>query len=442
MCAAQCYRAATVRERVLRPDILMGYVHELLSQVVSSLLRNKLRSFLTMAGIAWGVASIVLIVAMGDGFKQGQRNNTKQLGESIVLVFPGRTEKQVGGQRAGRRIRFTYDDIDDIRTECYLVSRVIGELQNGALVASPYNSGSFTINGVEPLYAKIRTIPIAQGRFLLQPDETGAERVAVLGDNVRKQLFADRNTALGSQIFLNGLPFRIVGLMPAKNQNSSYNGLDSDKVYIPYTTMVRDLPPKDPNFHPGIVNDIIYVPASLKEWKAARQQVLRVLGRNHEFEPDDPGAVYIWDTVESAELVDQIFVSMTAFLGAIAVITLSLGGVGVLNIMLVSVTERTREIGLRKAVGATRRRIMLDFLVEGVLLAVTSGVLGFLSAYGLASAVNSLPLKADMFAGLPVSGTTTAWAFGALAIVAIASALFPAWRAASLTPVEALRYER
>jgi putative ABC transport system permease protein len=206
--------------------------------------------------------------------------------------------------------------------------------------------------------------------------------------------------------------------------------------------MVRDMPPKDDDFHPGIVNDIIYVPSSLTEWKAARQQVLRVLGRNHQFDTDDKGAVYVWDTVESAELVDQIFVSMTAFLGAIAVITLTLGGVGVLNIMLVSVTERTREIGLRKAVGATRRRIMMDFLAEGVILAGLSGLMGFLGAYGLASLVNSLPLQADMFAGLPVKGATTAWSFGALAVVAISSALFPAWRAASLTPVEALRYER
>ena len=420
----------------------MGYLRELLSEVASSLLRNKLRSLLTMAGIAWGVASIVLIVAMGDGFKQGQRNNTKQLGENIVLLFPGRTEKQVGGQRAGRRIRFTYDDIDDIRRECYRVSRVIGELQNGAKVASAYNSGSFTVNGVEPLYSKIRTIPIAQGRFLTDSDETDAERVAVLGDNVRKQLFGERSTALDGQVFLNGLPFRIVGLMPAKNQNSSYNGLDGDKIYVPYATMVRDLPPKDDNFHPGIVNDIIYVPSSLTEWKAARRQVLRVLGRNHQFDTDDKGVVYIWDTVESAELVDQIFISMTAFLGAIAVITLTLGGVGVLNIMLVSVTERTREIGLRKAIGATRHRIMIDFLAEGVILAGLSGVVGFLGAYGLASLVNSLPLKSDMFAGLPVKGATTAWSFAALAVVAIASALFPAWRAASLTPVEALRYER
>jgi putative ABC transport system permease protein len=419
----------------------MSYLSELLGQVVSSLLRNKLRSFLTMAGIAWGVASIVLIVAMGDGFKEGQRNNMKQLGENIVLMFPGRTEKQVGGQHAGRRIRLNYDDIRDIRTECYRVRRIIGELQNQVRAVSSFNSGTFTANGVEPQYAQIRTIPIGQGRFLRDEDEKGGLRVCVLGDNVRKQLFGQRGEVLGAEIALNGLPFRIVGLMPTKTQNSSYNGLDSDKIYVPYSAMVQDLPPKDANFRPGIVNDIIYVPGSLGEWKAARNQVLRVLGRNHGFEPDDKGAVYIWDTVENAELVDGIFVSMTLFLGTIAVVTLTLGGVGVMNIMLVSVTERTREIGLRKAIGATRRRIMADFLAEGVLLAVASGIGGFAGAYGLAALVNTLP-KSDMFAGLPVHQGTMAWSFGALGIIAIVTALWPAWKAANLTPVEALRYER
>ena len=183
------------------------------------------------------------------------------------------------------------------------------------------------------------------------------------------------------------------------------------------------------------------MPASLDQLKEAREQVMRVLARNHRFDPADPSAVFIWDTVENARLVDNIFTSMTAFLGAIAVVTLTLGGVGVMNIMLVSVTERTREIGLRKAVGATRRRILADFLLEGVLLAVISGLCGWAGAYGLAAAVNRMP-KQEMFGGLPVNGTTTALAFGALAIIAVASALWPAWRAASLTPVEALRYER
>ncbi|MBZ5579590.1 MAG: ABC transporter permease [Acidobacteriia bacterium] len=419
----------------------MTYLRELLGQVASSLLRNKLRSFLTMAGIAWGVASIVLIVAMGDGFKAGQRDRFRQLGENIVIVFNGRTEKQVGGRRAGRLIRLDYADVRDIRSECWLVSRTIAELQGQARAVTAFNSGTFSLLGVEPLYAEIRTTPIGSGRFLIERENANAERVAVIGDNVRKQLFGDRTVVPGDTVALNGLPFRVVGLMPSKTQSSSYNGLDSDKIFIPYNTMVRDVPLPDANFHPGIVSDLIYSPASLAQWKEARAQVMRVLARNHRFEADDPSAVFIWDTVEDAELVDKIFTSMTVFLGAIAIVTLTLGGVGVMNIMLVSVTERTREIGLRKAVGATRGWILTDFLLEGVLLAGCSGMMGWFGAYGLAAAVNRLP-RQEMFSGLPVSGTTTAIAFGALAVIAVASALWPAWRAANLTPVEALAYER
>ncbi len=419
----------------------MTYFAELVSQVVTSLLRNKLRSFLTMAGIAWGVASMVLIVAMGDGFKQGQRNNTKQLGENIVIIFGGRTEKQAGGQRAGRRVRLTYDDVRDIRTECFLVRNVIGELQSTTRAASAFNSGSFGTFGVEPVFARIRTIPIEQGRFIGDADENEARRICVMGQNVRKQLYGDRGGAVGSHIAINGMQFLVVGLMANKNQNSDYNGLDEDKLYIPYTTMLRDIPPKDPSYFPGVLNNLVYQPASLGQWKEARAQVMRVLGRNHRFQPDDKGAVFIWDTVENAELVDKIFQSMTVFLGAIALVTLTLGGVGVMNIMLVSVNERTREIGLRKAIGATRRRILTDFLVEGAVLALVSGTLGWLGAWTLATLVNSFPMP-EMFAGLPVRGQTTALAFSALGVIAIASALIPAWRAASLTPVEALRYER
>lgn len=414
---------------------------ELLGQVASSLLRNKLRSFLTMAGIAWGVASIVIIVAMGDGFKVGQRENARQIGENVVIVFNGRTEKQAGGRRAGRLIRLDYNDVRDIRAECRLVKTVIAELQTQANAVSAFNSGTFSLIGVEPLYAQIRTTPIGSGRFIIERENANAERVVVLGDNVRQQLFGDHPVAPGDKIAINGLPFRIVGLMPSKTQNSSYNGLDGDKIFVPYSTMVRDIPPADANFHPGIVSDIIYSPASLEEWKAARTQVMRVLSRNHRFELDDPSAVFIWDTVEGAELVDKIFTSMTVFLGAIAAVTLTLGGVGVMNIMLVSVTERTREIGLRKAVGATKIRILADFLAEGILLAGCSGLAGWMGAYGIAALVNQMP-KQDMFGGLPVNGTTTAVAFGALAVIAIASALWPAWRAANLTPVEALNYER
>ena len=175
----------------------MSYLRELFGGVASSLLRNKLRSILTMAGIAWGVASMVLIVAMGDGFKLGQRDRFRQLGENIVIVFNGRTELQAGGRRAGRRIRLDYTDVRDIRAECWLVKRVVAELQNGARAVSPFNSGSFGVMGVEALYSEIRNVPVDRGRFLLEQDDRDAARVAVLGDNVRKQLFGEHPVGAG-----------------------------------------------------------------------------------------------------------------------------------------------------------------------------------------------------------------------------------------------------
>ncbi len=404
-------------------------------------MRNKMRSFLTMAGIAWGVASIVIIVAMGDGFKQGERNRMKALGENIVIVWGGRTENQAGGRRAGRLVRLTYDDVRDIRSEAYLVRYCVGELQNSARAQSPHNSGTFNIIGVEPLFSKIRTIAVKAGRFINDGDDQLARRVCVIGHNVKKQLYADRPIVVGTEVRLNGLPYEVIGYGADKNQTSSYSGLDVDNVWIPYSSMVRDIPEKDPNFHPGILDDLIYVPKNLGEWDAAQHQVRSILGRNHHFDPLDKGAAHMWDTVENAEMVDMIFTSMTAFLGTIAIVTLTLGGIGVMNIMLVTVTERTPEIGLRKALGATRRRILLDFLLEGVLLAAVSGAIGWLVSWSLASLVNSIP-KPEMFGGLPIRNQTTLIAFGALGFVAVTSAMWPAWKASALTPVEALRYER
>lgn len=418
----------------------MTYLSALLGQVFSSLFRNKLRSFLTMGGIAWGIASIVLIVAMGDGFRDGQRNNMKSLGENIVILFGGRTSKQAGGQRAGRRIRLNYQDVRDIRVECYRVKDATAELENNATVVSQFNSGTFDTNGVEANYPSMRTIPIEQGRFFNELEDSSGTRVAVIGSKVKKQLFGSRTDIAGREVLIHSLPFRIVGIMKEKNQNSDYNGSDVDKIFIPYTTMVRDMPPKE-KYTAGDVSEIIYVPKSVGEFESARKQVRRVVGRNHGFDPSDEGAMGVWDTIENAREVDGIFDSMTAFLSIIALVTLTLGGVGVMNIMLVTVNERTREIGLRKALGATRLRILVDFLVEGCILAFVSGLAGWSVAFGLSSLCKLLPMP-DMFPGLPVSWQTSALTFAALSVIAVLSALIPAWRASALTPVEALRYDR
>ncbi len=418
----------------------MTYVSELLSQVVGSLMRNKLRSFLTMAGIAWGIASIVLIVAMGDGFKEGQRNNTKSLGENIVILFGGRTQMQAGGERAGRRIRLNYSDVQNIRRECYLVKSVAAEIEGNVHATSQYNSGSFDVSGVEAHFPQLRTIPIGEGRFFTDEEEKSGARFCIIGADVRKQLFGARDGVNGSSVSINGLPYRIIGTMADKNQNSSYSGLDEKKIWLPYTAMIRDVPPAK-YYVPGLLDEIIYQPRSLAQYEEAQSQVRHVIARAHGFSPIDKSALGIWDTVEDQKQVDGIFDSMTVFLAFIGFVTLSLGGVGVMNIMLVTVSERTREIGLRKALGATRHRIMLDFLVEGCVLAFASGFVGWSIAFGLSSLLKLVEMP-DMFPGLPVSGVTSAVAFSSLSLIAILSSLIPAYRAAGLTPVEALRYER
>jgi putative ABC transport system permease protein len=418
----------------------MTYLSELVEQVVGSLLRNKLRTFLTMAGIAWGITSIVLIVAMGDGFKAGQRNNMKSLGENIVILFGGRTEQQAGGERAGRRIRLNYSDVENIRREAWLVERVAAELEGNVRATSPYNSGLFETTGVEAFFPQLRSIPIGDGRFFSERDEKNGERVCVIGVDVKKQLFGTRVDIVGRQLAINSIPYQIIGVMADKTQNSSYSGLDEKKIWLPYTTMTRDVPPTK-YYVPGYLDEILYQPRSLDQYEEARLQVKKIIGRAHDFSASDKSALGIWDTVEDQRRTAGIFDSMTVFLAFIALVTLSLGGIGVMNIMLVTVSERTREIGLRKALGATRIRIMIDFLTEGCVLAFISGFVGWMVAFGLSSALKLVKMP-DMFPGLPVSGVTTAIAFGVLTVIAVASALFPAWRAASLTPVEALRYER
>ena len=418
----------------------MTYVSELVSQVTASLMRNKLRSLLTMAGIAWGLASIVLIVAMGDGFKEGQRNNMKSLGENLAIVFGGRTELQAGGERAGRRVRLNYSDVENMRRECYAVSLVTPELQGNVRATSSYNSGSFDVSGVEPEFNQLRTIPIGEGRFISPEDERTAARVCIIGEDVKKQLFGNRLNMPGTVVAINSLPFRVIGILANKEQNSSYSGMDEKKIFLPYATMARDVPPKT-YYVPGYLDEILYRPRSLEDYETAQDQVKRVIARAHGFDPRDKSALGIWDTVEDQQQVAQIFDSMTIFLAFIALVTLSLGGIGVMNIMLVTVSERTREIGLRKALGATRSRILADFLAEGCALAFASGVVGWSVAFGLSSLLKLFPMPA-MFPGLPVSEGTTAAAFTALAVIAMVSAIVPAWKAASLTPVEALRYER
>jgi putative ABC transport system permease protein len=306
---------------------------------------------------------------------------------------------------------------------------------------SATNAGRFLTVGVNPEYLKLRNLPVAIGRTVSDADVREARQVAVLGASVRKQLFEHNPRPIGERIQVNGYPYEVIGVMSEKEQNSSYDGWDNDKILIPHTALLRDAPADRRVYAEHRVYGFLYRPADISKWQEAQRQVREVLGRAHGFSPTDKGALRIFDSIEGAQMFDAIFNATEIFLGAVALITLSLGGIGVMNTMMIAVAERTHEIGLKKALGATRRRILLDFFLEGVLLAVLSGAAGLALTLGISTAVNSLPLPA-MFAGLPLQWKTLALATVALGVVAVASALPPARRAAALTPVEALRYER
>jgi putative ABC transport system permease protein len=415
------------------------FFFEILVQTFRDIWAHKLRSTLTMFGISWGVGSIIFMMAIGDGFKIGYRNMMYEMGTDIVILWGGRTSLQAGGQRVGRWVRFNYDDVRAIRQDCYLVQHVTPELARDQPMRSAFNSGQFSVHGVAPIYQQIRSMIPTFGRAISEADFDQAREVCVLGDRVKRQLFAGRE-AVGAQVIIGDVPFTIIGVMAKKDQNNSYNGLDGDKVLIPYTSMARHFPDPDPFTGPDKLDNIIFTPVTADDHEAALTQVRATLGRRHQFDPADRGAMWAWDTVQTARMVSTIYDSMQLFLTFVAVTTLALGGVGVMNIMLVSVAERTREIGVKRAVGAKRRRILTEFFLEAIVLTFLSGLAGIVLALAVCALVDRMPLP-TLFAGLPVSASTTAVAFGTLVAVGILAAIYPARRAAWLQPVEALRHE-
>ena len=417
----------------------MIFAFEILVQTLRNLWAHKLRSTLTMFGISWGIASIVFMIAIGEGFKRGYRNMLSAMGTDLVILWPGRTARQAGGQRVGHDVRFAYDDVRAIEEECYLVRHVTVESAAQLPARSRYNSGVFSTHGITPVYQQIRSMKLDGGRHISQQDMEDARAVCIIGEDVQEQLFAGHE-ALGAQVYIRNMPFTVIGKLAKKEQNNSYNGLDGTKVLIPYSTMARHFPDPRPFIGPGHIDNLLFMPVSPDDHAAAMKQVRQLLGRRHGFDPADEGAIWYWDTVQMAQMVSHIYDSMELFLGFMAFITLALGGIGVMNIMLVSVAERTREIGVKQAVGATPGRILFEFFLEAVTLTIFSGLVGLVVAWGICAVVSRMPLP-TLFAGLPVSPQTALGAFGTLVLVGILSAVYPARRASLLVPVEALRYE-
>jgi len=412
--------------------------NDLLRDTVATLWAHKRRTLLTMFGIAWGIISITIMVAAGEGLGDGIQKNQETFGKDVMIVFAGRTSMQAGGMRSGRLIRWLEDDYIQVAKESPACKYVMPELGNDVQVRSLFNSGTITTVGALPPFTEIRSITIAQGRFYNDEDNTQARNVAFLGSDARKQLFAERD-ALGQTIWMNGIPYTVIGVMKPKEQNSSYDGFDTRKVFIPFNAMRRDFPNKPPAIQHS-VDRLLVAPWSLETHMDCVHQIRRTLGRLHHFDPRDKEAAGIWDTVKEAEANRMIIVGMEIFMGAVGIATLFLGGLSVMNVMLVNVRERTREIGVRMALGATRRSILRQFFLETIFVVVISGGVGLILAYGFCGIVNLAPMP-PFFSGMLTSWKIAAMSIFLLGLISVLSALYPANRAASVDPIEALRFE-
>jgi len=411
---------------------------DLLRDTLVTLWAQKRRTLLTMFGIAWGIISITVMVAAGEGLGDGIQKNQETFGKDVMIVFSGRTSMQAGGARAGRLVHWMEDDYVQVAAESPACRYVMPELGNDAQVRSLFNSGTIPLVGALPPFSQIRSVAPAQGRFYNDEDNENARNVAFLGSDVKKQLFAERD-AMGQTIWMNGVPYTVIGVMKAKDQNSSYDGFDTRKIFIPFNAMRRDFPNKPPAMEHS-VDRMLIAPWSLDTHKDCVRQLRRSLARLHNFDPRDEEAASIWDTVKNAQANRMIIVGMEIFMGAVGIATLFLGGLSVMNVMLVSVRERTREIGVRMALGATRKSILRQFFVETIFVVTISGGVGLILSYGFCALVN-LAQMPPFF-----SGMLTNWKIGAmsvflLALIAMLSALYPANRAASVDPIEALRFE-
>ncbi len=405
-------------------------------QVLAAMWAHKLRSFLTMFGIAWGVGSLLLLVGLGEGFRAGTEKSLADFGEDYMQIYNGRVPALGGSQLSSRQYYLNYQDYLDIRNSPYVRNAAPIIYRGDLRLVSEFGSSNGYVDGSEPQFYDIRRQPIDQGRWLNWSDETERNNVCVIGSEFVRILFPGR-PVIGSRILVNGVPFQVIGTM--KRIGHGNNNSQNMRLVMPYTTMAIYFPMQGEG-NANAVKYVAYQPLTRDQHDRAKKSARAIVARNHGFDPETPDAFDDWDSVATAEMVGKISDAMDVFLGAVGLVTLALGAMGVVNIMLVSVAERTREIGLRKALGATRRSILLQFFLEGLMLTSISGAIGVAAAYGFTRLFGLLP-PIDGFELPHIYPTSALVATGSLAAAGIIAGLYPAQRAALLAPVEALRQE-
>jgi len=416
----------------------MRLIIDIFAQTLRTLWAHKLRSFLTMFGIAWGVGSLLLLVGMGEGFRSGNRKQFDELGENVMFIWGGRAPAMTGSFTGLHFYYLTYKDYQDVVDQCPDVRAASPVIQrNDIRSVSDFYQASGQVLGALPNLSSIRYLPLAQGRWINDMDNAQKRRVIVLGDESRRVLFPGR-PSVGSTILLNGVSFQVIGVIKrlGHGDNTNQNLMN----FVPFSVMLENFPQLSAGESLDAISFMNYQPRSRELHESALLEVHKVIGRNHGIDYTNPDAFDEWDSIRTSDQVGKIFDAMNVFLGSVGLVTLALGAIGIINIMLVAVADRTREIGLRKALGATNSSILFQFFTEGAFLTLLSGGLGMAGAAGLMALLSLLPSPPGWDTPRLVPWTAVT-AIGSLALAGVVAGLYPARKAALLQPVEALRRE-
>ena len=413
----------------------------ILKEAFGALGHYRLRSALTMLSIVWGVASLMLLLAYGQGFERALTKAFLQIGKDLVVVFPGQTSMQAGGERSGRHIPLELSDVTAIKEGVPTVEAVSPEVRRWFNYSFKDRNRGYSISGVHASFERIRNAAVADGRFLSEDDVLHRRRVIVIGENIRKELFSGM-PAVGSELKVNGVRFMVIGVLEKKTQISNYAAPDDMTGYVPFTTLsgLTDV---------RYLDDIVLLPVSNQFRDRIVDDVRAALARAHNFNLKDTRAVEIIEWNKFLSIITNVSLGLNLLLAIIGTFTLSIGAVGVVNIMLVSVTERTREIGVLKALGARRSHILLQILFEGLILTLSGGLIGFVLATALVKIIGTLPFLGPLFEDtsnrgdihLRVSLTALIISSSILVLVGVIAGMIPAIRASRLDPVQAIRSE-